>query len=51
MNKTELLQLEKSLRKLNEKVVYLSDEYMAIQKVLYVTINLIFDIERSEQYV
>lgn len=47
MNKLELLQLEKSLRKLNNKVNYLSDEYMAIQKVLYVTINLIMDIEKE----
>ena len=48
MNKTELLQLEKSLRRLNNKVIYLSDEYIAIQKVLYVTINLIIDIEKEE---
>jgi len=48
MNKIELLQLEKSLRRLNNKVIYLSDEYMAIQKVLYVTINLIIDIEKEE---
>lgn len=48
MNKTELLQLEQSLRRLNNKVIYLSDEYMAIQKVLYVTINLIIDIEKEE---
>lgn len=49
MNKIELLHLEASLRKLNNKVKYLSDEYMAIQKVLYVTINLIIDIEEKEQ--
>ena len=48
MNKLELLQLELSLRKLNNKVTYLSDEYMAIQKVLYITINLSINIEKEE---
>jgi hypothetical protein len=47
MRKEELEQLEKSLRRLLEKVNYLSDEYMAIHKVLYVTINLIIDIEKG----